>query len=155
MSDRILSQVRESRVPGGQVWTLTAGRSAAGAPRMFFTIEAKMPDLKDQGIEALNREMTIFIDDGDVFLAPVLEWLNGEEKLAVSETTDVSGHVIARAVDLARQIDSINLAIHEAKTASGSAGQKLSAFFESDLFTTLNNHREDLRKQLLALTQKD
>ena len=154
MSDRILSQVRESRVPGGQVWTLTAGRSADGAPRMFFTIESKMPDPKDQGIELLNREMTIFIDDGDVFLAPVMEWLN-RDKLAVSETPAVSGHVVARAVNLAKEIDSINLAIHEAKTASGSAGQKLSAFFESDLFTTLNNYREVLRKQLLALTQKD
>ena len=155
MSDRILSQAREARMPGGQVWTLTAGRSADGAPRMFFTIESKMPDPKDQGIELLNREMTIFIDDGDVFLAPVMEWLN-RDKLAVSETPAVSADdVIQRAVNLAKEIDSINLAIHEAKTASGSAGQKLSAFFESDLFTTLNNYREDLRKQLLALTQKD
>ena len=92
--------------------------------------------------------MTIVVSDAAEFLKPVNDWLNGE----VSETAD---EVIQRAVDLARQIDSINLAIHEAKTASGNAGEKTSTFFESDLFTTLNNHRDGLRRQLLALTQKD
>jgi len=155
VSDRILSQAREARRPGGPLWTITAGRSAIGAPGVFFTIENMAADPEQRHIAAMNREMTIFIDDGNAFLAPVTEWLNKDE-LAVSETpAPPADDVIQRAVDLARQIDSINLAIHEAKTASGSAGQKLSAFFESDLFTTLNNHREDLRKQLLALTQKD
>lgn len=156
MSDRILSLTSEARLPGGPFWTLEISRAASGSPGLLFTIKSESADPKDRHLPLLNREMTFIAGDGNAVLAPVMEWLNKDGKLAVSETTEhVSGHVVARAVGLAKEIDAINLTTGEIVVAFGKAGKKSSAFYETDLFTTLNNHRDELRKQLLALTEKD
>lgn len=81
MSDRVLVTYEEDRLPEGPHWTLTIERSAEGAPGLLLTIKSKMHDPDYQHIEALNREMTIVVNDGEALLEPVLAWLkNGPRR---------------------------------------------------------------------------
>jgi hypothetical protein len=73
MSDRTLSTYEEPRLDDGPHWTITAERSAAGQPGVFFTI---------QHVWAYGKtdELTIVVDDADKFLAPVFAWLTEPEQ---------------------------------------------------------------------------
>lgn len=75
MADRNLVHYEESRNEYGPYWTLDIERSAAGQPRLLFTIKSRMFD--DERYPELRNQMTIVVEDGNELLAPVLEWLNG------------------------------------------------------------------------------
>ena len=87
MADRNLVHYEEERNSEGPYWTLDIERSAAGQPGLLFTIESKAFSESDRHIEALNRQMTIVVRDGNALLAPVLEWL-GRKTAASIETME-------------------------------------------------------------------
>ena len=75
MSNRTLALYEEPRNEHGPHWTIGVDRSAAGRPGIFITIRRRM---HDPTYSKLDQEMTIVIDDGAAFLAPVNAWLKGE-----------------------------------------------------------------------------
>lgn len=75
MSDRNLVRYVEKRNPEGPYWRLNIDRSTGGQPGILLTISMDMFDPK---YSHLNQEMTIFVDDGNAVLKPVLDWLNND-----------------------------------------------------------------------------
>lgn len=82
MSDRNLVHYEEERNEHGPYWTLDIDRSATGTPGLFFTIRSASYLERDRNIEALNRELSVFVKDGNELLAPVLAWLAQERSEA-------------------------------------------------------------------------
>lgn len=72
MADRNLVTYLESRNPEGPYWRLKIDRSAGGQPGLMFTISTEM---FDPHYARLNEELTIFVEDGNEVLAPVIAWL--------------------------------------------------------------------------------
>lgn len=68
MAARTLSTYTEHA--GGMTFTLNVERSAAGQPGLIFAVEARNAD----GTAFVDT--CVLVDDGNEFLAPVLEWLN-------------------------------------------------------------------------------
>lgn len=86
MADRTLVSYEETRLEYGPHWTLTASRSAAGAPGLFFTIKTSTGSPEDRHIVALNQEMTIYVEDGNEFLKPIIAWLEANPVTLTPET---------------------------------------------------------------------